>query len=322
MKRILNFPAEHSFTNADHVEFHKLSYGICARYGATIDAPALVTDYQGKVTQEENIYKWMRKSEYTEKKAEADHARDRALTGMRGVVRADMKHFDPAIRDNATHVYNLLVNYGDLTRAGYDAETAGIESIIARLKSADYLPAVQNLGLMPWVTELEAQNTRFKSYVDDTSQEQVEKPAVSQRTARHETDEALQRITTRVTALVHLNGADAYAAFVTEFNVLVNHYNTLVHEHYGRLHARTDITPAVIAPIDIQPYTGKPVYVIPTVTLAKKAADGSETPVELVFSVDYTVTYKNNVEPGTATLIITGIGQYTGELVTTFNINS
>jgi hypothetical protein len=322
MKKILNSPLEGRYNNADHVEFNKLSYDICERSATAIAAPALITSYRDKVLQEENIYKWMRKSEFTEKKAEADHARDRALTGMLGIVRTNMKHFDPAIRDNATHVYNLLSNYGDLTRAGYDAETAGIESIVARLTSADYLPAVQNLGLMPWITELEAQNALFKSYVGDVSQEQIEKPTISQRVARQETDVALQHITTRVTALVHLNGVDDYAVFVTEFNVLVNHYNTLLHEHYGRLHSRTDITPAVIAPIAPQPYTGKPVYVIPAVTLAKTAKDGSVTEVELVFSVDYTVSYRSNINPGTATLIITGIGLYTGEIVTTFNINS
>jgi hypothetical protein len=321
MKKILRNPNEGRFNNADHIEFHKLSHGICDEYGIVINAPVLLTTYRDKVVQEDNIYKWLRKSDYTEKKAEADNSRDRIFLGITGIVKANLKHFDPSIRDNASHVNNLLANYGDLTHTGYDAETASIDSVVTRLNSADYLPAVKNLGLETWITELENQNTLFKTYVDDTAQEQIDKPDISPRAARHETDEALRAITNRVTSLVILNGQEEFAEFIEKFNVLVNHYNTLVNEHYGRLHAKTDITPAVIEPVPVQPYTGKPVYVIPSLSIVKKAKDGAETVVELIFSEDYTVAYKNNVEPGTATLTITGIGQYTGKIVTTFNIS-
>jgi hypothetical protein len=320
MKVFLRRPDISRYNNADHVEYHKTSYSICDKFKTLINVPELLTDYHGKVTQEDGIYKWMRRSEYTAKKAEADNARDRVYTGIMGLVRTNLKHFDPSIRDNATHVYNLLENYGDLTNAGYDAETASIDSVVTKLNSSDYTLAVQNLGLTPWLVELTNQNTLFKSYVDDTIQEQVNKPEISFRQARSETDEALRRITTRVTSLIDLNGPETYVAFVDEFNVVTNHYNTLVHEHYGRIHARTDITSANIAPIDVQPYTGKPIYVIPAVSIRKVAKDGSETVVELVFSEDFTVAYKNNVERGTATLIIKGIGKYVGEITTTFNI--
>jgi hypothetical protein len=317
---VLRKPDVSRYSNADHVEFHVSSRVITNKFGTVINAPLLITDYAGKVTQEENIYKWIRRSEYTEKKAATDHARDTVYLGIENIVHTNLKHFDPAIRDNAVHLNNLLSNYGHLTHAGYDAETAGIDSIIVRLNSPEYLPAVQNLHLEPWVTELANQNTLFKSYVDDVAQEQLEKPSISQRVARHQTDEALRLITNRVTSLIDINGEADYVPFVNEFNVLVNHYNTLVHEHYGRLHAKIDITQATIAQIEVQQYTGKPIYVIPLVSIVKQAKDGSETTVELVFSTDYTVGYKNNINPGTATLIITGIGKYVGELVTTFNI--
>jgi hypothetical protein len=316
----LRKPDVSRYNNADHIEFHKTAYQICYKYASVISASDLITAYRNKVTQEEQIYKWIRSSEFTEKKIEADHGRDRLYSGILDIVHANLKHFNPSVRDSAQHVNNLLKNYHDLTHAGYDAETAGIESIVARLQSSEYSAAVQTLALTPWLNELTVQNNLFKSYVAGTEQEAVKKPDISPRTARQETDEALRKITGRVTALINLNGSASYAAFAEEFNVHVNHYNTLVHEHYGRLHAKTDITPASIAPVSVQPYTGKPVYVIPALTLRKVEKDGTETVVELRFSEDFTVAYKNNVDPGTATLIITGIGKYTGEIVTTFNI--
>jgi hypothetical protein len=316
----LKSPYLHCYSGADHIEFHKLTCPVCIRFGEIIDAPELLTGYQNRVAQESAVYKGTKKSEYTQKKIEADRARDEMLTAIADLVNVNRKHFDPSIRDNATHVNNLLENYGDLMLAGYDAKTAGIDSLVMRLTGQDYLPAVQNLELVPWITELNNRNTLFKSYVDDMIREEVDKPDISSRTARRETDEALRRVTARVTALINLNGPDNYAAFVEEFNVLVDHYNTLIKEHYGRLHARTDIAGATIDTIDMQRYTGKPVYVIPSVGIVKKAKDGSEMPIELVFTKDFTVGYKNNVNPGTATLTITGIGKYTGKLVTTFNI--
>jgi hypothetical protein len=51
-----------------------------------------------------------------------------------------------------------------------------------------------------------------------------------------------------------------------------------------------------------------------------KEKDGTVKIVEPVFSTDFTVAYQNNVNPGTARLIITGIGKYVGEIDTTFNI--
>ena len=40
----------------------------------------------------------------------------------------------------------------------------------------------------------------------------------------------------------------------------------------------------------------------------------------LVAGTDYTVTYKNNVKVGTATVVITGKGNFTGTKTITFTI--
>jgi hypothetical protein len=153
MSIVLSKPDVSRYTNAYHVEFHETSYGIFDRNKDVISVPELLTGYQTKVAQEDRIYKWLRRSEFTEKKAE--------------------------------------------------------------------------------------------------------------------TDEALRKITNRVTSLIDLNGPLAYEPLVREFNVHVNHYNTLVHEHYGRLHAKTDISPGEVATIGEQPYTGKIVTTFNIVAIEK-----------------------------------------------------
>lgn len=59
-------------------------------------------------------------------------------------------------------------------------------------------------------------------------------------------------------------------------------------------------------------YTGKAIE--PTVTVTTVAG------TKLKKGLNYTVSYKNNVQLGTATVTVTGIGKYTGEIVYKFSI--
>jgi hypothetical protein len=313
-------PEVSHYSIADHLAFHEGALAICTKHRNIIDAPQMIDAYTNAVTRESVVYKWMRRSDFTKKKMEADHERDRTVTGMGGIVRAHMKDFDPAVRDAADHVNNLLKNYGSVTQLDYDAETVALDSILVRLDGSDYMPAVELLGIRPWVNRLNDLNTQFKTFVDDAAEEQLNKPDITPKAARRASDEALRPVIARIEALVNLNGPQAFAAFVEEYNLLVKHYNLLVNEHYGRLHVRTDISPALVDEIPPQTATGLPVHVIPVLRLRLTDSDGVEEVTVLNFSVDFTVAYKNNVLPGTATLTVTGAGKYKGKIVTTFNI--
>ena len=70
---------------------------------------------------------------------------------------------------------------------------------------------------------------------------------------------------------------------------------------------------AKVTPIADQQYTGKAIE--PTVVVTDSA-----TNVALTLGKDYTVSYENNVEVGTAYAVVTGIGKYTGNIVVSFNI--
>ena len=74
----------------------------------------------------------------------------------------------------------------------------------------------------------------------------------------------------------------------------------------------TNINDLEIAAIDSQTYTGA--AITPGVTIT----DGDK---QLAAGTDYTVAYKDNINVGTATATITGIGLYTGSVEKTFQIN-
>lgn len=68
---------------------------------------------------------------------------------------------------------------------------------------------------------------------------------------------------------------------------------------------------AQIAPIATQLYSGAPCQPKPVVTL------GGRTLAE---GTDYTLSYANNAQPGTATITVTGTGSYTGSVSATFTV--
>jgi hypothetical protein len=254
------------------------------------------------------------------KKAEIDHERDTLYASFLRFVHAHRTNFDPFLQDNAKHVYNLLQSYGDVIHKDYDGETNALRDIIFQLRSEKYIDASRSLGLLPWIDKIEEVNKLFESHAKSVQEEILEKPAISLVQARLETDKALRKLINRVNALIELEPNEQTQTLAKEFNTLVNHYNNIVNEHYGRLHAKIDISSAEIENILPQPFTGKSVFVIPAIKLHLKKQDETLKTIELVFTKDFTVAYKNNIERGTATLTIQGIGKYTGEIITTFNI--
>ena len=73
------------------------------------------------------------------------------------------------------------------------------------------------------------------------------------------------------------------------------------------------LTANMVQPIASQPYTGSAIE--PTVTVNV----GNKT---LTAGTDYTVTYKDNTDVGTAKVIVTGKGNYTGSVEAKFNITA
>jgi hypothetical protein len=318
-KFILKADIQH-YHNGDHVSFNNLAVQILEKNASVIAEQELVDAYTNNVKVENTVYKLARNSEYTAKKITVDRQRNKLYSIIGEIVRLNMKHFNPAIRDAAKQVDNLMSAYRNLARAGYEAETASIDSFLTHIHSDSYAGAISILGLCPWLLKLKEANDLFKTYADNMMQEEIAKPDINMQSARRQSDIALHKIIARIESKINLNGPEPFIPFMEEYNISVKHYDSLLHEHYGRRHIRTDISNADIATVGQQQYTGKPVFVIPEVSLRETSGTGTETLTELVFTRDFTVSYKNNIKPGTATLAVQGIGKYSGKVVTTFNI--
>lgn len=82
----------------------------------------------------------------------------------------------------------------------------------------------------------------------------------------------------------------------------------------------TQIKQASVAAIGDYTYSGEAIKPRINLTFRGKSDDGRIESVQLTESIDYTLSYSNNINAGTAKILITGKGKYTGNKTVTFRI--
>jgi hypothetical protein len=315
MKKIsavhLNF-----FRNEEHYEFLVVFRDLLLTFPAAQQAVAIFYDtLVSQIEREEQLINAMRKSDYTRRIAEADRRIDRAIVGMRQTIAGAMHHFDAATVEAAQSLYNRFEAFGDITRKSYEEETADVNILIHDLQSSEYASKVALIGLSPWVSELQAAETAFELLVKQRNTETAHKPQEHLRDVRRESDILCRRMFDRIDSAATMDEAGTYDAFIAEINARIAYFNRHTHRH-----ARRDISvgdACVLESVPDQLYTGRAVTPLPRACYRE---EGKPT-VELVFAHDFSVTYKNNLDVGTADLILHGKGAYKGQKKTTFNIS-
>jgi hypothetical protein len=184
-------------------------------------------------------------------------------------------------------------------------EAAAIEIFVDDMEMA-YKDKVEKLGLANWVAELADDHVEFNQQFYLRGIEQTGKPKGNLRDIRRQLDVVYHRMIELIEAYTLVNGDKGHTAFIEELNYQIDYFN----EH-GHHHKQHDLKKAVIATIPDQVFAGVPVTVMPEVFYEEKL---------LVFADDYEVTYKDNHQPGTASLYVHGKGEYKGKSITRFNI--
>jgi hypothetical protein len=138
------------------------------------------------------------------------------------------------------------------------------------------------------------------------------------RDTRVDTDRYYHAIVNQIENIC-LGGTIDLSNLLRDWNAVIERFRDILAQETGRRHPVKDLGAGdhcVIEPIDTQKYTEKAVIPIPK---AYWREDGKPT-VELVFAKDFSVTYKNNVNVGTAEVTLHGTGDYKGQKTVTFNI--
>jgi hypothetical protein len=269
----------------------------------------LLPEFHAWLEREDACLRWLRKSVLTEQIAAAARQVKHTLTGLNAAVQAARYLPGDASADAAERLRTVLKNYGRILQKPYD-EMSGI--IIALLESFDgkYADDIAALGLTVWITELRAAHNEYKRTFQLRNDTRAKKPPY---TFRKDIRGNIERVYIRMAGLLNAcsaMNAPGAIAFIRAFNPVINRFNAEFHR------ARRPVSKAFIAQIPLQPSTGAPITPVPDVRYTAPNGDVEQ----LSLGKDFYLTYKNNRNPGTASLYIHGKGLYKGKTMMTFNI--
>jgi hypothetical protein len=253
-------------------------------------------------------------SPLTQKLAAEDNRIDRDVSAIKSAIKTAQYHLDPAVVEAARVLSGRLKVFGDIRSKPYEEESAAVQVLVDDLQTI-YSQEVNRIEIAIWVKDLADAENNFTQLYEQRNTEITERPHERFIDIRHQIEAVYHSMTTLIDATAIVDEDDKeYIDFIEQLNTNIIYFNE--HNHH---HRRKDISVTdhcVIEPIETQIYTGKPIIVIPIVHYREE-----DKTVELVFSVDFTVTYKNNIEVGTADLIIHGKGKFKGQKTVTFNIS-
>jgi hypothetical protein len=271
---------------------------------------ALMAEFEELFVLEEALVHASPRSDITNLLKKADKRIDRVVVAIRSSIDVGLHHFDPIIVAAAEILDKRMHDFGTIPTKSYAEESAAVQLFIIDLQTT-HAAQVLLLGLTPFVNELVLAEEAFTQLFDERTAELAARTEEKLRDVRTKIDKKYDEIIAVLESDTVRNGDALCGAFITEFNIDVEYYK--VHDPHR---VRLDLVHAVAASIPDQFYTGKPIIIIPEVHYVR---EGHPT-VELQFSVDFTVTYKDNLNVGDADVILHGKGAYKGQKIVTFNI--
>lgn len=202
----------------------------------------LLAVFSACVDQEELCLQIIRKSNISNKKEEIDNIRDTIIMGINHIIKAGLRHSNKEVREAAQRLKIVFDTYNKpipLVNMPYDAETVAIYKLLGDLNN-NYLKDAQMVGIDDWIIELQKQNEEFDQLAKTYNEEIAQKPVLRLVDLRKETDIAYHELIDFINALIIVNRETSYEQFITEFNVLVKHYNDTMAKHLGRIRSAKD----------------------------------------------------------------------------------
>jgi hypothetical protein len=274
----------------------------------------LMDEFRQLLDLEKRLLDSARSSAYTQQIAEADHRIDRVISGIKATIKAAMFSFDDSVVEAARVLQLRIKVFGSMQKRAYEEESAAVQVLLSDL-TGKFASQVTLLGLQTWVGRLSTEEAAFTALYMNRNVEMAERPQERFITVRHQIESVYHGIIELITATALTDPRAEYNEFIAQINVQIKYFNE--HSHH---HARKDISVGnhcVIEAIETQTYTGSAIIPIPKVYYREEGKPS----LELVFAVDFFVTYKNNVDVGMAKCIVHGKGAYNGQVTVTFVIS-
>jgi hypothetical protein len=220
--------------NEVHVEYGETVDGIVVKHNPQMLGISPQYDtFKTSLNTEVGVLDVIMKSEYTGEISAQDAVRDGIFRGFDNAVKSAENHFNADKRRAAERIRVVLDHYGNIAVKAFDQETAAIDDLLREL-NANYAADMQLLSLTDWLTQLDAENQKFKTLMSERYAETARRPRTRMKAARIETDRSLRAILDMVEALAAVNGAEPYQPFIDELNAVSERYKNLLAQASGK----------------------------------------------------------------------------------------
>jgi hypothetical protein len=249
-------------------------------------------------------------SQLTEQIKEADERRDESFREIRRIATAASKSSIPANAAAGQALVTFLNPYSYADKEPMMSETSTINFLQTQFNAdATLQNAAMTLQLLPVFANLFTANEQVSTLWNARALEDAQKSGPSPSSLRNDLEKSYRSFCDVIVQTLWLQPSEPLENLFLVMNEIRIKYSKFLPTKLTESNTSVD-------PLPIQLYTGKAITPIPRV-FVKKSDD--ET-VELLFSVDFEVTYRNNIEVGEAKIIVHGKGKFHGSYSSTFHI--
>ena len=139
------------------------------------------------VTNEDNCYKIITRSELTDQIHDADQARDNTFIGLRTMVEALQRVGTTQQKESATRVLLAIKDYNIRTDDRYELESTNISQLIQQLEGV-MASDCTTLGITALVSQLKTENEAVGTLISQRNEEQAGIDPSALRAARQQSD--------------------------------------------------------------------------------------------------------------------------------------
>jgi hypothetical protein len=249
-------------------------------------------------------------SQLTKQLQEIDKQRDENVLEIWRTASTASKSSIATIAAAGQELVTFMKPYHNVQKEPMMSETSTLNYLQTQFTADTALQtAAATLQLTTVFTSLFKANEQVSTLWNERALEEAEKSGPSPSSLRPDLERCYNSFCTVIDQTINLTPSTALENL---FSVM----NEIRIKYAKSLPVKITDANTSVAPIPVQVYTGKAITPIPRVSF--KMDDDKF--IELLFTVDFYVTYRNNTDVGEAKIIIHGKGKYTGTYTSTFHI--
>jgi hypothetical protein len=235
---------------------------------------------------------------------------------LRSIVNRMLRYIDVSKAEAARKIDFVMRKYDakiDPTTLAMVEQIEVFQNMIDDFKDPSVLPFFSTIGAKSWLEDLDGYNTQMRTLYEQRTADTSAFVSKLSKQYRATVDKDYLAIVEYINSMIRIKGTAEYETEVVKLNRLIDEMKTVLAErktiNENRRHR--NLKAASASDIPVQIYSGRPLY--PEFELFLEG--NLLTP-----NADYAAAYKDNTNPGTATITISAKGIYTGRKIITFNI--